>query len=245
MVAIGGVPIVLHIMNIYAAHGFTDFILCLGYKGEMIREYFLNFAHFTNDIELNIARGTIRQLNDVASLDYTIALVDTGLSASSGQRVMSAARYVTEEHFMVTYGDGVSDVDVVDLVAYHQRQRGRHGTCATITGVHPSSKYGQVLTDEANVLTRFDEKPMLDGYINGGFMVFQREALAFLRPGESLEQGLARMTESGKVSLYQHDGFWHGMDTLKDVQYLNHIWNESKPWAVAQSSPLRVSVASS
>lgn len=239
MVTVGGIPIVLHIMNIYAAHGFKDFILCLGYKGDMIREYFLNFANFTNDVTLDLSSGAVRNLNRVATLDYTISLVETGLNTQSGERVITAAQYVPDEQFMVTYGDGVSDVDLTELVAHHEKQNELQDTVATITGAHPSSKYGQVMSNAQDVLMHFDEKPLLGQYINGGFMVFNRQALAYLRPGETLEEGLARMTRDEKVSLYKHDGFWHGMDTLKDVQYLNRIWEIEKPWVTRQPAHVK------
>lgn len=243
MVTIGGMPILLHIMNIYASHGFKDFVLCLGYKGDMIREYFLNLANFSNDLELNLSTGQIRHLNNVAARDYTVSFVETGADTESGERVKIAAKYVADDQFLVTYGDGVSSVDITSLIAYHQNQIHQHQTVATITGTHPSSKYGQVVTDERNVLTHFDEKPTLEGYINAGFMVFNQDALNYLQAGETLEQGLQRMTGAGKLSMFRHEGFWHGMDTMKDVQYLNHIWAEQKPWVTSQS-PLRISVQS-
>lgn len=244
MVNIGGLPILLHIMNIYAAHGFKDFVLCLGYKGHVIREYFLNLANLTNDLELNLANGQIRYLNNIAARNYIVSFVDTGLNTASGERVIRAATYVPDEQFMVTYGDGVGNVDLTRLVAYHQRQTRRHNTIATITGTHPSSKYGQVASDERNVLTRFDEKPTLGEYINGGFMVFNHDALNYLRAGETLEQGLQRMTSALKLSMYRHEGFWHGMDTMKDVQHLNQIWEDQKPWVIQDQSPIRISVQS-
>lgn len=244
MVAVGGWPILLHIMNIYATHGFKDFILCLGYKGDMIREYFLNLANFTNDLTINLASGQIRFLNNAVPCDYTVSFVETGLNTLSGERVRRAARYVPDETFMVTYGDGVGNIDLTGLVAWHQGQTRQHNTIATITGTHPSSKYGQVVGDDRGVLTNFEEKPILEGYINVGFMVFEQEALDYLRAGETLEEGLQRLTRAQKLSMYQHEGFWHGMDTMKDVQYLNKVWAEQKPWIRQSQTPASISVAS-
>jgi glucose-1-phosphate cytidylyltransferase len=231
MVMIGERPMLLHIMEIYAKYNHKDFLLCLGYKGEMIREYFLHLAHFGNDIELDLASNAITYLQKRIQLDYRISFIETGLDTQSGGRVLQAARFIDDARFMVTYGDGVSTINIEKVLAFHDRAIKRLKTVATITAVHPSSKYGQVIADRTSRARRFEEKPKLHDYINGGFMVFEKAALRYVRPSESLEEGLERMTKNRKLALYHYEGFWHGMDTFKDVQYLNTLWKEQQPWA--------------
>lgn len=232
MVMVGDKPMVLHIMNIYAAFDYKEFYLCLGYKGNMIREYFLHLDRFANDVAINLASGVVDVIQRRIEYDYRVALIETGEDTESGGRIKMAAGLFDDRRFMVTYGDGVSDVDLHELVQFHERQLERHGTLVTVTAAHPSSKFGQVIGDRRNVLTSFSEKPRLHDYINGGFMVFERKALRYLRAGESLEEGLERLTKIRKVSQYKHEGFWYGMDTMKDVQHLNELWATTRPWAV-------------
>lgn len=230
MVLIGREPILLHIMRIYAQYNFKEFVLCLGYKGHLIREYFLHLPTYANDLELNLADNSINFLNDTVKLDYKISFIETGLEAPSGDRVKQAAQYISDPEFMVTYGDGVGNINLLALLTHHRRQNRRHGTLATLTATHPSSKYGQLLADRRGIIRDFAEKPKLHDYVNGGFMVFTQKALRYLRPGDTLEQGLERLTKAGKLSQYKHEGFWHGMDTMKDVLYLNDIWHTQHPW---------------
>lgn len=230
LVMIGNVPILVHIMNIYGKYGHREFILCLGYRGELIRDYFFHLDRYANDVELHAASGAVRVLRRRVKLDFTISFVDTGLESDTAERVLQAARYVPDDEFMVSYGDDVSDVDLDKLLTFHRRQHRRYRTYATITAAHPSSGFGQIRADERQVIQKFAEKPMLTDYVNGGFMVFTRSALGALKVGEPLERGLERLASRKRLSMYRHEGFWHGMNTMKDVHYLQQLWERGRPW---------------
>lgn len=230
MVKIGPYPMVVHIMKIYQHYGFNDFILPLGYKGELIREYFLNLRKFTDDFSFNMKSGETSYLTANNSLPFQITFVDTGENSLSGLRVKQAAEYIAGDEFMVTYGDGVSNVNIPALIHFHHERRAKHNTLVTITAAHPSSKYGQVIGDEENIIQVFDEKPVLNDYVNGGFMVFHREALSYFDGDEMLETVLQRMVKDHKVAQFRHEGFWHSMDTMKDVMDLNAYWEKGAPW---------------
>jgi len=204
LVRVGEKPILWHIMKIYATHGHEDFVLALGYKGEMIKDYFQNNAE-----------------------EFRVTLVDTGLETLTGGRVVKAKEYVSEDEFMVTYGDGVADIDVNKLIEFHRQQ----GTLGTITGVHPYSKYGLVrIDDKKNLVLDFEQKPRLFDYVSGGFMIFQKGAFEYFDEGE-IESGLARLAKEGQLSVYKHEGFWKAMDTYREMEELNELWNTSRPWA--------------
>lgn len=230
MVRVGDWPILLHIMNMYANYEHKDFVLCLGYKGETIRDYFLNFHTINNNIELDLATGQIKPLKRNLQLDYKVSFIDTGLASDTAQRVLLAAKHIDDNQFFVSYGDDVSDVDIDKLLRFHNRNKVKEGIYATITAAHPSSHYGTIWADRKNVIRKFAEKPKTTEYINGGYMVFERQALKFLKKGEALEDGLERMAKRGRLGQYRHEGFWHAMNTVKDVQYLNELWRKGKPW---------------
>jgi glucose-1-phosphate cytidylyltransferase len=234
MVEIGGRPILWHIMKSYAAHGFQDFIICLGYKGEMIKEYFLNYEAMNNDFTVELGRPNPVVYHDAhQECGWRVTLVDTGMQTMTGARIKRASRYITGDRFMVTYGDGVSDVDIRELVAFHART----GVAATVTGVHPSSRFGELLVNGDRV-QQFSEKPQThEGLVNGGFFVFDRRVLNYLSddPGCVLErEPLERLAADGQLSVYRHTGFWQCMDTYRDYQHLNHLWEsgdaEWKRW---------------
>jgi len=226
MVKIGPVPILVHIMKHYAFYGHKEFVLCLGYKSDMIKEYFLSMNNFFNDFEFNMNTGKIRHLNNGHNLDFKISFVETGENTPSGERVKIASKYIDDDEFMVTYGDGVSNVDIPKLIKFHREQSRKYGTLATISAVHPSSKYGKIYADKNDILQKFDEKPVLNDYINGGFMIFNKETLDYLQEGDMLEDGLQKMTKKSILSQFSHDGFWHSMDTMKDVMDLNKMWHD-------------------
>ncbi len=238
MVKVGGVPILQHIMNIYAFYGHKDFILGLGYKGDMIKDYFLTLSRYTDDFQFDMKTGDITQLTQKShKLDYKITFAETGIPTLSAGRVRQVLQYIDDDHFMVTYGDGVSTVNVNKLIDYHMEQERKHDICATITVVHPSSKFGRISFNKEGIVTTFEEKkPVLDDYINGGFHVYSKKAMQFLQPDEMLEDSLTRMTKAGKLAMYKHDGFWHCMDTMKHYISLNEIWNNDRPWAVWEKS---------
>lgn len=236
MVTIGNKPILWHIMKIYAAHGFRDFIIALGYKGDYIKDYFLNQKYFTHDFTLRTKSGKThihRASSNVLAVDnFTITFVDTGPETLPGERILRIKDYIPreDEDFMVTYGDGVADVDIKKLVAFHRKQK----TIGTVTGVHPRSKYGQVHINSSKRVTQFVEKPSLQEWVNGGFMVFKKKFFNYLRPGEFEHNALHRLVKENQLSLFAHEGFWHSMDTYSDVQNLNNYWTTGPQWKVWQ-----------
>lgn len=224
MVEIGGRPILWHIMKMYAAHELREFVVCLGYKGELIKEYFLHYEAMHNDFTIELGRRDTVTYHDAhTESGWKVTLADTGLHSMTGARIKRAAKYVTGDRFMVTYGDGVADVDLRALLAFHRAQ----GTIGTVTGVRPSSRFGELLTDGRRVL-QFSEKPQThEGLINGGFFVFERAFLDYLTDSpDCVLEGvpLERLVADGQLSVYHHDGFWQCMDTYRDNQQLNQIW---------------------
>lgn len=210
MVNIGEKPILWHIMKIYAHYGFNEFIIALGYKGDYIRQYFLNRKN-TKD-------------------NFKITLVDTGEETLPGERIMRIKDYIPkgDENFMVTYGDGVSNINIKELIKFHIKQ----GTIGTVTGVHPRSKYGLLTIDKNKIVDRFIEKPVLSEWVNGGFMIFKREFFNFLKKGEFEHEAIKRLVKKKQLSIYVHKGFWHSMDTYPDVDNLNKLWLEDPKWKV-------------
>jgi glucose-1-phosphate cytidylyltransferase len=231
MVRIGGMPILLHIMKIYAYYGYKDFVLCLGYKGDAIKEYFLTLSDYSQDFAYDFSNDKINYLGGHHGIDYKITFVNTGEDTLSGERVkIAASKYAKDDQFMVTYGDGLSNVDIKKLVNFHNSHNKE--SAGTITGVHPSSKYGLLKFDSNNKILKFEEKPQLQDYINGGFMIFEKSALKYIKEGEMLEDSLKRMTEAGKLNINVHDDFWHSMDTYKDFEDLNKLWKNNPKWKV-------------
>lgn len=231
MVYVGGKPILWHIMKIYAEHGYNEFVLALGYKADYIKDYFLNQKAFTSDFTLDTVTHKHKfYLNDRKEVDkFKITFVDTGLDTMPGERILLCKKYITESdgRFMVTYGDGVSDINIAKLVQFHKKQK----TIGTITGVHPKFKYGMVKVDKHNLIQQFAEKPVLNDYVNGGFMVFEKEFFDYLRPGETEHPALQHLAREQQLSLYKHDDFWFCMDTHKEVEDLNKIWaGADVPW---------------
>lgn len=233
MVTVGSKPILWHIMKIYAHYGFNEFIVALGYKGEYIKEYFLNQKYFTHDFTLSTKSGrtTVHRTGGNETVDnFKITFVDTGQETRPGERILRIKDYIPREDddFMVTYGDGVGDVNIKKLVAFHRKQK----TIGTMTGVHPRSKYGQLRMDAKNRVTMFTEKPSLKEWVNGGFMVFKKKFFQYLRPGEFEYEGLQRLVKADELSLYIHEGFWHAMDTYSDVETLNKLWLAEPEWKI-------------
>ncbi len=223
MVTIGGKPILWHIMKGYACYGYNHFILCLGYKGEMIKDYFLNHRAFSNDFHLDTQSNALSiqaQNND----DFKITFADTGENTLTGERLIKVLKYIPTNQFMVTYGDGVSDVDVRALHAFHNAKEMARGVAGTITGIHPRSKYGLIKTDD-DVITEFKQYPKLQEYTNGGFMVFNASFLPYLKKGQMIEDAIIEAAADGKLALYAHDGVWCCMDTYQDMEELNQQWN--------------------
>lgn len=231
MVEIGGRPILMHIMQTFADYGHTDFVLALGYKGNVIKEHFLNYTHMNSDFVVHLGDGTVSTFPKNPKHDWTVTLADTGDEALKGARVARIARYLDGERFMLTYGDGVADVDIARLLRFHLDA----GTIGTFTGVRMPSRFGTVSTDAQGRVVGWQEKPLLASYINGGFFVFERRFLDYLSEDESCElegEPMERLAAEGQLSMYQHDGFWQCMDTYRDYTYLNEIWAAGcAPWS--------------
>lgn len=231
LVEIGGRPILWHIMKIYSVFGHRDFVLALGSKGEMIKEYFMDYDWRDNDFTLRLRDKKIDFKNQTAKEDWTIDFADTGEKSLTALRLYKLKDYVKdEENFMLTYGDGIADIDVDKLVKFHLEK----GKILTITGLHPRSKYGVVKTTNDGLVKEFKEKPILDNFINGGFMVFNKRIFDVLdqRNVMLVDDTLPRLAEMGEVALYHHEEFWHCMDTYKDYLELNKMWEENPEWKI-------------
>lgn len=235
MIEIGGKPIIWHIMKIYAHYGHREFILCLGYKGEKIKEYFLNYEAMNNDFTIHL--GNLNKIDfhsNHLENDWKITLADTGETAMTGSRIKQVEKYITDEEFMVTYGDGLADIDLNKLLEHHYEM----GKTGTLTGVHPLSRFGEIV-DDRGIVKEFIEKPQLSqGYINGGFFIFNRKLFDYLSIDDNCileRQPLEKLTQDKQLSIYPHNGFWQCMDTYRDYKYLQEIWQEGKAlWKVWQ-----------
>ncbi|MBU6408789.1 MAG: glucose-1-phosphate cytidylyltransferase [Verrucomicrobia bacterium] len=236
MAPIGPRPILWHIMKIYSTHGFNDFVLLLGYKGDYIRNFFLNFAAITNDITIDMARnGTDRvTFHGQSAEPWRITCVDTGEDAMTGARLWRARKYLESEGmFCVTYGDGVADVNVSALVEFHKS----HGKTGTLTGARPPGRFGELSVEDCRV-AKFNEKPEFSGnYLNSGFFVFNSSVFdRYLGDREDLtleREPLQRMALEGELMIYKHDGYWHHMDTPYEFELLNHAWKTGRaPWKI-------------
>lgn len=234
MVLIGGKPILWHIMKIYAHYGFNEFIIALGYKGDQIKQYFLNQRHYLNNFSISTKTGgtTLHRgtKNENKGDDFKITFVDTGEETLPGERILKIKNFIpkSDKYFMVTYGDGVADIDIKKLVEFHKSQN----TIGTVTGVHPRSKYGLLKTNEKNIVESFQEKPVLKERTNGGFMIFNREFFNYIKPNEFEHEALKRLVAQKQLSVFNHDGFWHSMDTYPDVDNLNKLWLENPKWKI-------------
>ena len=232
MVEIGSQPILWHIMKSYASFGFKEFMVALGYKGEVIKDFFLNYHLHRHSISVDLGSGQVN-VSDGECEDWKIHLLDTGRDTQTGGRVKRLARFVGDEAFMMTCGDGVADIDIRELLAFHRS----HGKLATVTAVRPPARFGEI-SFNGDYVTQFTEKPQIgEGWINGGFFVLEpgvadyieNDALIFER------QPLERLARDGQLAAYRHDGFWQCMDTLRDMRLLARLWKEgTAPWKVWQ-----------
>lgn len=234
MVAIGPRPIVWHIMKLYAHAGLTEFVLCLGYKGEVLKDYFLDYTVRTHDCTVHLRDGVVDVHREEADEAWTVTLADTGVQSGTGDRIGRVRRWLdadADDIFCVTYGDGVADVDIREVIATHRRA----GRLATAVAVRPSSRFGEMSID-GGLATTFQEKPQVDaGWINGGFFVFDKRVLDRLPPGVgSLEETvLVQLARERQLAVHQHAGFWQCMDTLREMRLLQELWDQGRaPWAV-------------
>lgn len=230
MVEIGGRPILWHIMKIYAAHGYKEFAIALGYKGDFIKSYFVNYHALTNDLTVHLGNGHL-DIHPRACEDWTVHLIDTGLETQTGGRLRRMAARMGKEPCMMTYGDGVADINIHDLVAFHRQ----HGKLATITAVRPPARFGG-LSFNGELVESFVEKPQIgEGWINGGFFVLEVGVLDYIQDDESIfERGpLERLANDGELVAYRHEGFWQCMDTIRDLRLLESLWqSDNPPWKV-------------
>jgi len=230
MVEVGGKPILWHIMNIYAAQDVDEFVVALGYKGEVIKEYFLNFYAFNNDISLDLAQGRT-VIHDGNQPAWKLHLVDTGLETMTGGRIRRLGPWLDDEPFMLTYGDGVADIDVHSLLQFHES----HGKLATVTIVRPPARFGGVSLD-GDRISSFTEKPQTGaGWINGGFFVLNPGALEYIDGDETIweREPLEELARDGELMAFRHTGFWQPMDTLREKHLLDRLWQSGgAPWKV-------------
>ncbi|MBS0016474.1 MAG: glucose-1-phosphate cytidylyltransferase [Arthrospira sp. SH-MAG29] len=232
MVEVGARPIVWHIMKLYANYGFVDFVICLGYKGNLIKEYFLNYEAMNNDFTVNLGHcNQIIYHNVHQEQNFRVTLVNTGLETLTGGRVAQVKPYINEDLFMVTYGDGLADINIKDLVNFHQS----HGKIATVTTVQPLSRYGVVNVDREARVLNFGEKIREDKMVSAGFFVFDRRIFDYLWQGDCVleKEPLENLAAEGQLMSYYHEGFFYAMDTFKDYQELNSMWKLGQtPWKV-------------
>lgn len=230
IVEIGGKPILWHIMKIYAYYGYRDFVLALGYKGDYIKDYFLRQKYHESDFCLNTKNGEISRIAPDSKEEFNIIFADTGLETPHGERILRLKKYIDEDLFMVTYGDGVADININELVAFHKNK----GKIATITGVYPVSRWGLINVGNDGLINQFDQKPTLYGYVNGGFMVFNKKFFDFLKPGDMIEDAFPRLISEKQLALYKHQGFWYCMDTYREYLKLNEFWQNNPQWKIWQ-----------
>jgi glucose-1-phosphate cytidylyltransferase len=229
MVEIGGHPILWHIMKIYSHFGFRDFVVALGYKGESIKRYMVDYCSLQSDLTVSLASGSVTMRNGVAD-DWTIDLVDTGQETGTGGRIKRLAPYVGDETFMLTWGDGVSNIDLARLLAFHRS----HGKLATLTAVRPPARFGHLELD-GECVVEFSEKPQLgEGWINGAFFVLEPGVFDYIEGDDTQweRQPLERLAEAGQLMAYRHESFWQCMDTLRDKKLLEELWSDGAPWRV-------------
>ena len=226
MVTIGSRPILWHIMSTYASFGYNDFYLALGYKAELIKDYFLHYRSLNTDFTVDLSNGTVES-HQTEETDWRVTLVDTGLETMTGGRIKRLKKFVGNEPFMLTYGDGVANIDIDALLKFHKS----HGKMVTLTAVRPSARFGD-LDFDGNRVVSFEEKPQLhEGWINGGFFVCQPELLDYIdNDNQMLErEPLKRVVNDGELMAYKHEGFWHCMDTRRDHDLLESLWESGAP----------------
>jgi len=233
MIPIGNYPILWHVMKHYSCYGIKDFVLCLGYKSEIIKDYFSNYLVRQNDFSLNLTTQDIQYHTNNLSEEWTITFSETGLNSQTGARVFRVKRYIeNEDRFMLTYGDGVGNIDIDELLRFHKS----HGKLMTVTGAHPPGRFGE-LDIEGNQVIGFNEKPQTtEGWISAGFFVCERGVLDYLNSDENLileRDPIENLVKDQQLMVYKHPGFWHPMDTSRDYNLLNKLWQEKQaPWKI-------------
>ncbi len=230
MVEIGGMPIIWHIMKYLSCYGINDFIVCSGYKSSIIKDFFLNLHYYQSDITINSGDGKV-SLQDSNPDNWKVTIIDSGVDVATGGRILSAKRYLRSESFLLTYGDGVSNVDV-DLLVKEHNQR---GNLATVTAVKPKGRYGHLFVQDHKVESFVEKNPESDTWINGGFFILEPQSLSYIDDlNTPWEQGpMQKLAEAGELNAYLHSGFWQSMDTLRERNYLEEVWNSGQaPWKI-------------
>lgn len=230
MIEVGGKPILWHIMKLYSSWGHNEFIICLGYKGYMIKEYFLNYFTHNSDVTVDLATNEV-EVHETNAENFKVTLVDTGLETMTGGRLKRIEKYIGNEEFLLTYGDGVCDIDMDQQIKFHRS----HGRLATMSIVQPGSRFGMIDLDENDMVNEFIEKPKEDGaWINGGFFILKPEVFQYLHDDADEimweRQPLEDLTKENQLAAYRHPGFWKCMDTLRDNQDLNKLWETNPRW---------------
>ena len=229
MVEIGGKPILWHIMKVYSSYGFNEFVLCLGYKGYMIKEYFANYFLYTTDVTIHIAENKVDVHHNSAE-PWHVTLVDTGIETMTGGRLKRIQPYIGDKQFLMTYGDGVGNIDICALLDFHRE----HGKRVTLTATQPVGRFGSLRFGPDQVVTSFQEKPTGDNrWINGGFFVLEPDVFSHLEDDTTIfeKEPLETLASKNHLAAYMHHGFWHPMDTLRDKLYLDSLWNNGDaPW---------------
>ncbi|WP_419662190.1 RfbF: glucose-1-phosphate cytidyltransferase [Desulfosarcina variabilis str. Montpellier] len=230
MVEIGGKPILWHIMNIYSHYGFNDFIIALGYKGEFIKKYMVDYCSLSSDLTVDMKNGEVKQ-NQRTKTDWTVRLIDTGLKTQTGGRIKRLAPYIGDETFMLTWGDGVCNIDLFALIDFHKS----HGKLATMTAVRPPARYGHI-DIENKIVKEFSEKPQTgEGWINGAFFVLEPEIFDYINGDETVweKEPLEKLSRDRQLMAYQHQSFWQCMDTLREKYILEDLWQTGNaPWKI-------------
>jgi glucose-1-phosphate cytidylyltransferase len=240
LVEIGGRPVLWHIMKLYDHYAFRDFVLCLGYRGNMIKEYFLNYEAMNNDFTISLGENSRIKFNGFhKEQDFCVTLANTGPETMTGGRVRRIQNYIDDDIFMVTYGDGLADVNISDLLRFHRA----HGKLATVTSVRPVSRFGILELDQLDQVEHFTEKPTIDGWVNAGFFVFSRKIFSYLSGDDCIleREPLQQLAAEGQLMAFRHDGFFFAMDTYREYQHLNALWSAGQaPWKVWDESKVLV-----
>ena len=228
MVEVGGKPILWHIMKIYAHFGFNDFVIALGYKGNLIKDYFVNKKYYDGDFTLNTYSNKIKHYPKETVEKLNITFVDTGMESLTGERVRRVKKYINDDNFMVTYGDGLADINIKSLYKTHIKNK----SLATVAGVSPDLRFGGFSVDKNGIVTDFEKRAKIRQLINGGFMVFRKKVFDLIRPDSMIEDVFFDLVEKKQLTVYKHDGFFHAMDTYQDMQDLNKLWSQNPAWKV-------------
>ena len=234
MVTVGNLPILLHILNIYSSYGFNDFVLALGYKSEYIKQYFLNFLYINNDFSLDLNTNKIQVLTN-KKYKWKIEFVDTGLETQTGGRLLKIKDHLNDgEQFMLTYGDGLADININNLLKFHNDNK----KMVTVSAVRPSARFGELDLNSQGIVTSFKEKPQInDGWINGGFFVMNKIFINYIQSAHTVleKEPLEKLVRENNLAAYRHEGYWQCMDTVRDKDYLNKLWDEGKAFWVSNN----------